>query len=57
MPHDFHMGGMDEFFLSYQLQQAGFTAIRRVPSFKLFADTSEKQFLGMPVSINMIATR
>jgi len=55
--YDYHMGGMDEFFLGYQLQQAGFTAIRRVPSFNLFEDTSVKQYLGMPVSINLIATR
>jgi predicted SAM-dependent methyltransferase len=55
--YDYHLTGLDESYLRDQLQQAGFSAIQRVPSFNLFKDSSEMQFLGMPISLSMVATR
>lgn len=55
--YDYHMVGIDEPYLASVLHQAGFTAIRRVQSFNLFQDTSVMQFLGVPISVNMTATR
>lgn len=55
--YDYHLVGIDERYLAYQLQQAGFSAGRRVVKFGLFDDTSDMQMLGAPISINMIATR
>ena len=39
------------------LQAAGFTGIQRVAAFDLFTDTSSMQVLGVPISLNMTATR
>ncbi|MEO8444865.1 MAG: methyltransferase domain-containing protein [Gammaproteobacteria bacterium] len=55
--YDYHMVGIDENYLGNQLQQAGFSAVRRVQAFSLFDDTSAMQFLGMPISLNMVAVR
>ena len=55
--YDYHLTGLDESYLHGHLQQAGFSAIQRVQSFNLFKDTSELQFLGMPISLNVMATR
>lgn len=54
---DYHLTGFDFDFLVRVLRDAGFAAVRRVVSFNLFRDTSETQFLGMPISLNVIATR
>ncbi|MBL8200628.1 MAG: methyltransferase domain-containing protein [Chromatiales bacterium] len=55
--YDYHLCGIDERYLATQLQAAGYSAGRRVQSFNLFNDTSAMQFLGVPISLNMIATR
>ncbi len=55
--HDFHYIGFNQYFLTGFLQQAGFAACSRVPSFGLFKDTSEFQPYGFPISLNMIATK
>lgn len=55
--YDYHMAGIDERFLATELQAAGFSTGRRVQSFDLFEDSSTIRFLGVPISLNMIATR
>jgi predicted SAM-dependent methyltransferase len=55
--YDYHLTGLDELYLRRQLQQAGFSAIQRVESFGLFQDTSVMQVLGVPISLNVAATR
>jgi predicted SAM-dependent methyltransferase len=55
--HDYHLVGLNEEFLGYFLTRAGFVALRRVPSFGFFQDTSELLFKGIPISLNVIATK
>lgn len=55
--YDYHMVGLDDHSLAALLRQAGFTAIRRVHNFGLFKDTSEMEFLGLPISLNMSALK
>lgn len=55
--YDFHLTGIDEWYLRRQLQEAGFASVRRVHSFDLFSDTSMMQVLGVPISLNVVATR
>jgi predicted SAM-dependent methyltransferase len=55
--YDYHVAGIDEHFLARELQAAGYSAGRRVAAFNLFDDTSVMQFLGVPISLNMVATR
>lgn len=55
--YDYHKVGIDEQYLTSLLHEAGFTNITRVTWFDLFKDTSHMQFLGMPISLNMTATR
>ena len=55
--YDYHMTGIDEGFLVAHLQQAGFRSAQRVGRFGLFEDTSNMEFLGMPISLNMVAVR
>jgi len=55
--YDYHLAGIDERYLHQQLQQAGFSSIRRVLGFNLFQDTSVMQVLGVPISLNVVATR
>lgn len=54
--YDFHRTGFDESYLLRNLLDAGFTSVRRVHSFQLFQDTSEMEVVGMPISLNMIAS-
>ena len=56
-PHDFHFFGWNQVFLTHFLTQAGFSAVDRVESFGLFADTSEFKPYGFPISLNVIATK
>ena len=56
-PHDFHKAGMTEEFMTDYLQVAGFTAIERVESFDLVADTSTLKLAGVAVSLNMQAIK
>ena len=55
--YDYHLTGIDEWYLRKQLQEAGFASVRRVQSFDLFSDTSMMQVLGVPISLNVVATR
>lgn len=55
--YDYHLVGFDEHYLGSALQAAGFTGIQRVAAFNLFTDTSSMQVLGVPISLNMTATR
>jgi len=55
--HDYHLVGLNEEFLSNYLQAAGFTGMRRVTGFGLFQDTSCLEFKGIPISLNMIASK
>jgi predicted SAM-dependent methyltransferase len=54
--HDFHRVGFDEQVLAQLLAACGFCEVRRVRSFGLFEDTSEKEFRGVPISLNVAAT-
>lgn len=55
--YDYHRSGFDETYLLSQLLDAGFTAVRRVHNFNLFRDTSEMEVIGMPISLNMVASK
>ncbi len=55
--HDYHRIGLTEEFMQIYLRQAGFRAARRVENFGLFDDTSSLQFFGVPISLNMEATK
>jgi predicted SAM-dependent methyltransferase len=55
--HDFHRIGLTEEFALIYLRQAGFRSARRVASFGLFDDTSSKDFLGVPISLNVEAVK
>ncbi len=54
---DYHMVGLDEHYLGSLLEEAGFTGIQRVAAFSHFRDTSSMLMLGVPISLNMTATR
>ena len=54
---DFHCIGFDLELLGVHLHLAGFAAIRRVPAFGLFEDTSLAEFRGVRVSLNVEATK
>jgi FkbM family methyltransferase len=56
-PHDYHMTGLNEEFLTQFLRDAGFVNIRRVGEFGLFDDASSQEFKGVRVSLNMIAEK
>ncbi len=55
--YDFHSVGLNEVFLASFLQLAGFVNIRRVSGFGLFEDTSNMQFKGVTISLNVIADK
>lgn len=55
--YDFHYVGLNQDFLKHYLAQAGFRKIRRVTSFGIFKDTSNKCFLGRNISLNMTAIK
>lgn len=55
--YDYHLVGFNADYLGSALHQAGFTDVRRVQGFDLFKDTSNMQFLGVPISLNVLATR
>ena len=54
--HDYHLVGLNQDFLSDYLRSAGYDNIERVQSFGLFNDTSEMEFRGVRISLNMVAT-
>jgi predicted SAM-dependent methyltransferase len=55
--HDFHYIGLNQFFLTSLISQAGFTKFERVTSFGIFKDTSDYQPYGFPISLNMVAIK
>lgn len=55
--YDVHLAGLDEQFLFFLLQQAGFANVRRVKEFGLFRDSSTILFKGVPISLNVIAEK
>jgi predicted SAM-dependent methyltransferase len=55
--YDYHMVGLNEDFLAYFFDQAGYVNIRRVENFNIFSDTSEMLYLNVPVSVNMIVEK
>jgi predicted SAM-dependent methyltransferase len=55
--HDFHRVGLTEEFAYSFLRRAGFSDAKRVASFGLFDDTSNLQFLGVPISLNIEAVK
>jgi predicted SAM-dependent methyltransferase len=56
-PYDFHKVGYNPEILTGFLDRAGFENIRKVPAFGLFNDTSNMEFSGRPVSLNVIAEK
>ena len=56
-PYDFHKTGFSFGILTGMLQAHGFRQFRRVQSFGLFADTSNGDFLGVPISLNVECVR
>ncbi|MCT0212101.1 MULTISPECIES: class I SAM-dependent methyltransferase [Synechococcales] len=52
---DYHLTGLNEEFLSEFLKSAGYTSITRVESLKIFHDTSEMEFKGVRISLNVRA--
>jgi len=54
-PHDFHFVGLTMELLAVYLSGAGFTDFQEVDDFGLFDDTSRQDFLGTPISLNVIA--
>lgn len=51
--YDYHIVGLNEEFLVDFLRGAGFTDLRKVEAFGLFADASGMQFKDVPISVNM----
>lgn len=55
--YDFHCVGLNEELLTTYLTDAGFTCIKRVHDFGLFADSSTLGFAGRPISLNLEAQK
>jgi predicted SAM-dependent methyltransferase len=55
--HDRHEIGFNEEFLTFFLRSAGFVNVRRVESLGAFRDTSEMEFGGVRISLNVIAEK
>jgi predicted O-linked N-acetylglucosamine transferase (SPINDLY family)/predicted SAM-dependent methyltransferase len=55
--YDYHYVGLTEEFLRDYLTGAGFNGIQRVESFGQFKDTSDLQFRGKRISLNVRATK
>lgn len=56
-PHDCHKTGFTLNFLASFLERAGFKHIKRVDSFGIFEDTSNKRVGNIPISLNVTATK
>jgi predicted SAM-dependent methyltransferase len=54
-PHDFHHVGLTQEFLAEFLRGAGFARVEQVERFGLFEDSSEQEFEGTLISLNVIA--
>ena len=55
--HDYHYVGLDADILIGFLLQAGFKEIKRVENLGVFNDTSNMKFRGVPISLNLIASK
>lgn len=55
--YDYHVVGLNEEFLTEFLEVAGFDNIRRVKEFGIFDDTSAMVYMGVPISLNIIAEK
>jgi predicted SAM-dependent methyltransferase len=56
-PYDFHHVGLNEEFLSMFFKEAGFAEWARVERLGVFLDTSEYEFKGWRISLNMMARK
>ena len=56
-PFDFHKVGYNPEILASFLGQAGFENLRMLPKFGLFNDTSNMEFAGIPISLNLIGEK
>jgi predicted SAM-dependent methyltransferase len=55
--YDYHLVGLNEEFLTSLLRVTGYVDIRKVNEFGLFDDTSSLEMKGVPISVNMIASK
>lgn len=55
--YDYHLVGLDQEFLAFFLRKAGFVNLRRVPRFNAFSDTSDMEFKGTLISLNVVAEK
>ncbi|MCM8539947.1 MAG: methyltransferase domain-containing protein [Lentisphaeraceae bacterium] len=55
--YDYHQVGLNLDFLTAYLVESGFENVKRHTSFGLFQDTSEMTFNGVPISLNVTATK
>ena len=55
--YDIHYVGLTFDFMRNFLMGVGFKSVSRVKSFGLFNDTSEYAFAGIPISLNVVATK
>jgi predicted SAM-dependent methyltransferase len=55
--YDYHVVGLNEDFLTTFLRNAGYLNILRVKTFGLFNDTSNMQYKGALISLNMTAEK
>ncbi len=53
--YDYHLVGLNQDFLAYFLQEAGYVNLQRVRTFGIFQDTSCMLFKGVPISVNVVA--
>ncbi len=57
LEHDFHCSDCIFQFFDGHLKHAKFTQIRRVKEFRLFQDPSNVVYNGVPISLNVEATK
>jgi predicted SAM-dependent methyltransferase len=55
--YDYHVVGLNQDFLTSYLKIAGYINILRVKEFGLFNDTSNMQYKGVAISLNMTAEK
>jgi len=55
--HDYHFTGLNQEILELFLKEAEYLDIKRVENFGIFQDTSTMLFKGIPISLNLIATK
>ena len=55
--YDFHKVGLTMEFLEDYLKVAGFNNIERVETHKLFEDSSTLEVGGIPINLNVVASK